>query len=425
MFGAFVLFSFCMSFFLRTVIGAFQEQVMTDLTLTSFEFSLLSTTLFLLIYGLMQLPVGIIVDNIGLKPALLIGSLCCTLSSIGFSYSDTFAFAMMNRMLMGFGASFGFICLLIAVHEWMPRRYIAIFIGISQFIGTLGPMAAAGPLDSLSESSNITWQFMFLSLGFVGAAITALIFFFVENNLEKAGSYSILHRPEPILVSLRRLFGKVQPWLIAVSSACLYFAIEYLSENEGRTFMMLKGFSLNTSSYMLTISWIGFAIACPLIGFLSDMLERRKAFLGICAIIGLIAISIIVYSTDKQYLQIAFFMLGISASGQCICFAMIAEHFKKQFVAIGFGLNNAMIMVISAINAPAIGLTLDQLHQGDASSHEIYQFVFGLLIIIGAVGVFINVFLIKETFCKSTTDFTVLKPTPSKALSADSTATNA
>ncbi|WP_367608019.1 hypothetical protein [Legionella sp. W05-934-2] len=43
--------------------------------------------------------------------------------------------------------SFGFICLLISVYDWLPRKNAALFIGLSQFIGTMGPMLAAGPLD--------------------------------------------------------------------------------------------------------------------------------------------------------------------------------------------------------------------------------------------------------------------------------------
>ena len=129
---------FLYEFFLRTVIGTYQHPLMHDLGLTSFQFSVLSTTIFLLIYGCMQIPAGLIVDNIGLKKSLLIGAVCCTVSSIGFAYADSYAVAIIYRMLMGFGASFGFICLLISVHDWMPHKYSAIFIGLSQFIGTLG-----------------------------------------------------------------------------------------------------------------------------------------------------------------------------------------------------------------------------------------------------------------------------------------------
>lgn len=202
---------FLYEFFLRTVMGTYQHSLMQDLNLTSFQFSLLSTTIFLLIYGIMQIPDGIIIDNIGLKKSLLIAAFCCTIASVVFSYSHSYFIAIPCRMLMGFGASFGFICLLISVHDWMPHKYSAIFIGLSQFIGTLGPMLAAGPLDSISGAKGLNWRFVFLCLGIIGVILTILIFFFVENNKEDAGKYVILHRSEKIYTSILRLFLKMQP----------------------------------------------------------------------------------------------------------------------------------------------------------------------------------------------------------------------
>ena len=406
---------FLYEFFLRTVIGTYQNPIMQNLELTSLQFSLLSTTIFFLIYGLMQIPAGLIVDHIGLKKSLLIGAFCCTISAIGFSYSNSYQAAISYRLLMGFGASFGFICLLISVRDWMPHKYSALFIGLSQFIGTLGPMAATGPLNSLSESMGITWRSIFLYLGAMGIVITALIFFFVENNKQKTNKFTILHKPEKIFTSLLRLFSRMQPWYIAIFSASLYFTLEYLSENEGRAFLGLKEISIYSASYMLTIAWIGYAIGCPLLGFLSDILQRRTGVMKLSAAIGLVAILMILYLSKKLHLQIAFFFLGLSASGQSIGFAIIAEQFKKKFIAVGFGLNNAVITTISAINAPLIGILLDNSQGGESTSLSNYLYVFNILIATALIALICAVFFIKETYCKSAVDFTTLTPKGGKS----------
>ncbi|MDC0348985.1 hypothetical protein OAN21_01060 [Alphaproteobacteria bacterium] len=54
-------------FLLRTVIGTFQHPIVHDLDLTSFQFSILSSTMYLFIYAAMQIPVGLLVDRLGLK----------------------------------------------------------------------------------------------------------------------------------------------------------------------------------------------------------------------------------------------------------------------------------------------------------------------------------------------------------------------
>ncbi|MBS0655772.1 MAG: MFS transporter [Verrucomicrobia bacterium] len=381
---------------------------MYDLGLTSFEFSLLSSALFLIVYGTMQIPVGLIVDNIGLKKSLFVGALVCSIAAFGLACSYSYPVAVFYRMLMGFGASFGFICLLMAVNDWIPRRYSAIFIGLSQFIGTLGPMIAAGPLHVLAESSDISWRNIFFVLGYIGLAVLALITIFVKNNKQHTERFVILRRPEKIKYSIMRLFSR-QPWYIAIVSAGLFFTIEYLSENEGRTFLSLKGCNVAFASYMVTLSWFGYALGCPILGLLSDLIQRRKSLLTLCALFGTLSIVTIVYSTNKNLLSISFFILGVSASGQTIGFAIMAEQFKKQFIALGFGLNNAVITIIAAINAPAIGFVLDYVKKEPQIALSEYQSVFTILIALALITFVISRFFIKETYCKSAMEFTLLK----------------
>lgn len=399
---------FLYEFFLRTVVGTFQSSITYDLGLTSFQFSLLSTTFFLLVYGFMQIPAGIILENIGLKRALLLAVSACTISTFGFAYASGYALAIFFRLLMGFGASFGFLCLLISVRDWMPHKYSGLFIGLSQFIGTLGPMVAAGPLDTLLHTTGVSWRLVFFYLAIIGCILTVLIFFYVENNKDTAGKFVVLHKPEKVSTLLKKLLSKWQPWYIGLLSAGLFFSIEYLSENEGRAFLLAKGISLTTAAYMLTLAWFGYAVGSPLLGALSDVLKRRKSVVVASALLSCISIAGIVYGTQQNILLASFFALGFSASGQGVCFAITAEYFKKQFTAVGFGLNNAILNTISAINAPLIGLLLDYTKKSEHNSLTEYVSVFSILVAISVVALFVAFFLIQETYCKSKVDFTYL-----------------
>lgn len=412
----FIVWILCASFFmyeflLRTVVGTFQSPITYDLQLNSFKFSIISTSAYLGIYGIMQLPVGIIVDSLGLKKSIVIGCIICAVSSIFFSLINTYYLAIPARMLMGFGSSFGFICLLVAVYDWFPKKYLALFIGLSQFIGTIGPMCAAGPLNSIAENANsATWRDIFFYLGLLGFLLTILLFLFVKNNNIKSGNYIILRKHENPKSRLRNLFFRKEPWLIAIYSACVYFSIEYLSENESKNFIMLKGYTSSFASYMTTLSWLGYAIGCPSVGFISDYIQRRKSVLLICSIILSLSLLGIYYSNTKLLSGISFFCLGIGASGQSVGFAFIAENFKKQYLAIGLSLNNAMITTISSINAPCIGLLLESYQKGHDIIASDYFIVFLVLFSVSLISVIISIFAIKENFCKSKIELTHLNP---------------
>lgn len=399
---------FLYEFLLRTVVGTFQHPIMYDLNLSSIEFSLLSSTIYLAIYALMQVPVGFIVDRIGLKKSLLLGCVVCALSSLGFAYSYGYFSAAFFRFLTGFGSAFGFICLLVSVYGWLPKKHIALLIGVSQFIGTMGPMIAAGPLEIVAEQGAIDWRVVFTSLGVFGFILSLFIALFVTNNHEKSGGFTVLKRPESILKSLKHISSKPQAWSIAFFSALVYFSLEYLSENEGKIFLVSKGFSPTFAAFMITTAWMGYAFGCPFLGWLSDYLNRRKPLLVLSAFSCTIGMTCIVYGTHPYVIAIAFFLLGFGASGQSTGLVMMSEQFKKPYLAASLSMNNAMLTMLSAINAPIIGGVLQFLKTTTVPQLSDYQVTFSGLAVVVSISIIIAIFLLKETYCKSVADFTIL-----------------
>jgi len=357
----------------------------------------------------MQIPVGILLEKLGLKKSLTIASLLCALSVFAFGATHALDSAFLFRVIMGLGSSFGFIGLLVAVYDWMPRQKIGLFIGLSQLIGTLGPMIAAGPLNDIANDSNIDWRFIFFGLGIIGIIISLLILALVKNNKDYTGTFQILKRPKPLLPTLRQLLSQSQVWFIALYSAAIYFTIEYLSENSGKTFLMLNGYSMKSASYMITIAWIGYAIGCPLLGYISDLTGKRKNMLSLSALISLLSAIIIIYYPANSYvLTTAFILLGAGAGGQSVGFAIMAEQCSEHSIAIGLGFNNALIGFLGAVNAPLIGWLIDKFSHGSSPTIAHYQQAFWVIISFMILALILSSFFIKETFCKSTKETTKL-----------------
>ena len=193
-------------FLLRTILGTFEHQLIIDLNLNVVTFAILSSTSYLIIYGLMQIPVGLLIDRFGLKAVLTFASFICSLSVFGFAIIHQFGSALSMRLLMGFGSSFGFICLLTAVYDWLPQKNIAFFIGISQLIGTMGPMLAAGPMSSLTNHAAVSWRQIFHILGCAGLVLTVAIFFIVRKNKQYRRTFQILKCPKPLSEKISLLY---------------------------------------------------------------------------------------------------------------------------------------------------------------------------------------------------------------------------
>lgn len=222
-------FFFLYEFFLRTFLGSLEPQIIKALNLNATTFSLIGSVYYLT-YGLMQIPVGIIVDKFGVKITMVFASAICGISALVFASADSFALGMAGRLIMGFGSSFAFICLLVIAREWFPKKNFGLFAGLSQFVGTLGPILAGGPLIAFLKAEGLDWRELITALGFLGFVITILSFIFVHGKKAEGGSQRLrLLMPKMDLkMQLGMLLRNKQAWLVAVYSALIYTAIATL-----------------------------------------------------------------------------------------------------------------------------------------------------------------------------------------------------
>jgi MFS family permease len=305
-------------------------------------------------------------------------------------------------MLSGLGSAFSFICLLVVVYEWLPRRYLALFIGLSQLVGTMGPILAAGPVNELAERGNIDWRLIFLYLGFCGLLLTFLILRFVKSMNVSPGGVHVLKVPQSMSQTIFYIFKQKQLWALALYCVSIYFTLEYLSENTGKEFLTKNGYSSSESSYFLTISWIGYAIGCPLLGLISDLSRKRKPVMFFASLLCIVSISLIIYATKIRMLVfIAFIVLGFAASGQSVGFALVSEHCRERYLASCFGFNNAAITTATSLISPMIGWLICFFSVSRVTSIFAYQKTFLTVIIFIALSLAASMLYIEETYCRS------------------------
>jgi len=161
---------------------------------------------------------------------------------------------------------------------------------------------------------------------------------------------------------------------------------------------------------MITLAWLGFAIGCPIAGFISDRIQRRKPVIIASALLSFIALVSIFYLPLNHYLiSIAFAVLGFGIGGHSVGIALIAEQCKKSYLALGLGLNNAMTMTFTALMSPFVGSLFTRYPH--PTSLFTYQKVFSVMTLLVFIGLLLSIFCIKETFGKSARENTSLLPT--------------
>jgi len=409
--GIAVLF-FLYEFFLRVFIGTLADQIIPALGLTAATFSLIGAG-YHVTYGLMQIPVGLLVDRFGVKWILAFAVLTCSLSVFLFSMSNGVVSALLSRLLMGFGSSFAFVCLLMIISTWFNRKNFAFIVGLSQFIATLGPLLAGGPLVNLLVQSNGNWRLLLNKIGLAGLVLFVSVLLVVKSNANRSFDKLVILKPRiSISAILRQLVTSSQVWFIAFYSAAVYVPISVLGGIWGTSYLESHHLSQIQSASIISTNWLGYAVGCVGLGLFSDKSKRRKSTFIFCSLIGFVSIMGIVYTPINPIwiYHFLFFGLGIAASGQNIGFAAMAEH-VTQSRASSMGLNNAFIVLLNAVVQLTIGVIISLVNSkgGNPSTHD-FLIGFAVLPILYLSAFIISVFLISETYCKPRKEMIILKP---------------
>lgn len=406
---------FLYEFFLRTVLASVQTPVMESLHLNAETFSILGSCYYLT-YGLMQIPVGVIVDRIGVKLTMAFATAVCAGSALLFAASQDFWMGLSARMLMGFGSSFAFITLLVIVREWFPRKYFGFFAGLSQFVGTLGPILAGGPLVALLDDANMTWRTIIAATGFIGFGLTLLSLLFVRGKKPDNPDALLLLPPK---VSLKEqiltLLSNRQAWFVALYSALIYTAIATLGAMWGENVLEAKGLSSKLAGDAASVLWIGYAIGCPITGLISDCLKRRKIVLVGLAVMAFAATASLQFFQSGGFLLFGtiFFFIGFSGGAQNVGFAMIVEKVSERLSATSMGLNNGLMLLFDTANPIIFGF-LVTLTLKDKSTTvfdaENFRYALTYIPVLCLIALLVSLICLKETYCKSQQEVLIVDP---------------
>jgi len=414
---AIAAFFFLYEFFLRTFLGSLEPQIMKSLQLNATTFSIIGSCYYLT-YGLMQIPVGMVVDRFGVKATMVLASIVCGISALLFGAAQGFGMALAARMIMGFGSSFAFIALLVIAREWFPRKNFGLFAGISQLIGTIGPILAGGPLIIFLKNEGLDWRELVSSLGGVGFGIAVMSFLFVRlPKAGRAGHFRVLQAPFSLKEQIRLLLTNGQAWLVATYSALIYTAIATLGAIWGTRVLIAKGLDQEHAGDAVSILWVGYALGCPIAGFISDQIKRRQAVMVALGLLATLATAALWLSGDDSFAFFAmlFFVIGLSGGAQNVGFATIVEKVNERLSATSMGLNNGLMLLFDTVNPIIFGLlvtlTLQDKNSDDFTSKN-FDWALAYLPALCLIATAISFFLIRETYCKPQKGVTLVGQTP-------------
>ena len=182
--SAVVLVSICagiyvVSQFLRNSIGVIAPDLAREVAISASQIGLLSS-LFFLVFGAAQVPLGIAIDRFGPRACILGSVSLAVAGSLLFAMVATFPALLVARILMGLGCAALLVAPVTLYARWFRPEQFATLLGIHMAVGNLGTLIATAPLARATEA--IGWRLPFVVIAGVVAVGAVLVALFVRDD---------------------------------------------------------------------------------------------------------------------------------------------------------------------------------------------------------------------------------------------------
>lgn len=396
-------FFFLYAFIQRVSPSVMTEDLMQEFSISAAGVGVLSSMYFYT-YASMQLPVGMLVDRFGPRKLMAVAALICVAASLWFASSTTLFTASVSRAMIGGAVAFPFVCTLaIAATFFHPKRF-AMLTGLLLAIGMVGAIAGQAPLRLLIEITH--WRTTYHLLAAIALVLAVLLFIVVPRRPEKTVSEP--RKDSSMFKGFSAVCSNRQSWWSAgvgfgLTTVMLAFAglwaVPWLSST--------RGFSATQSGAVASSLFLGMMIGSPVMGYVSDAVQKRRPILLGGSIICFITIGFIIYGNSQSAagLSALFFIYGLGASCMVTCFGLTREWNKPENSATALGLVNMCVVGSGAVMQPMIGWLLDLSWDGTLSNNTRsydatdYQIALSSLLFTTGFAV-ICATLVKETHCQ-------------------------
>jgi MFS family permease len=300
-------------------------------------------------YSSMSLVAGATLDHFGAKLSIPLGVLVLGIGCLLFSVPTVLA-GDTGRLLQGTGSAFAFTGAVYLASRGFPARYLATAIGVTQCFGMLGGSAGqflVGPMIEHGLSIHIVW----VGLGAIILANALLLY--IATPKEQLGSQAQKDGLRSLLQPYKVVFSNPQSYLCG-AVAGLLFAPTTIGDMIWGVAGFQKDLQLSYHNAVATASMVplGWVVGCPLLGWLSDRVGRRKPVIIGSAAIMILAAAQIAFRAIPIPLKIGMFIFGIASGAAMIPYSVIKEVNPDNVKGSATGAINFLVFGITAFMGP-------------------------------------------------------------------------
>lgn len=330
------------------------------------------TMLQLLVYAVMQVPVGLLLDRYGSRSVMLGGLVLLTVGQTGFALASTYPTALLARGLVGVGDAMTFICVLRLVSSWFPRRRIPLVTQLTATAGQLGAVVAAIPMTW--ALAHLGWTRAYLLAAAVGLVLAVALLVVLHDTPDGRN-----------LRGQRLSLGVVRQSLAASwahPGTRLGFWMHFSTQFSATTVTLLWGYPFfvrgegqgsAAAGLLLTLMVLTMMVSGPALGVLVGARPWHRSTMVLWIVSAIVAVWTLVLAWPGQapygVLVLLVVVTGIGGPASAIGFDVGRTSNPVSRLGSATGIINQGGFYASLVLVVAIGLVLDWRTPGTSTAY--------------------------------------------------------
>jgi MFS family permease len=345
-------------------------------------------------YSPFSLVAGAAMDRLGPRRVVPLGAAAVGVGALLFAFGGS-GVASLGRLLQGAGGVFALVGAVYIASTSFPASRAATLIGATQMFGMAGGSAGqflVGPMIA----AGVPWNRFWSAMGVAGLVIAVLLFALLPreekpdaggNWLRSAGRAMglVMRNPQSILCGV--IAGLL---FIPTTIFDMVWGVRYLQD--------AHGFEYGAAVIRSATVPLGWIIGCPLLGFVSDRLGRRKPVIAAGALGLLVCLGWILYGpADVLPPYVLGVVTGVASGAAMLPYTVIKEANPPAVSGTATGVVNFLNFTFSALLGPVFaGLLRDAAGGADSMTLGHYQAAFLPLLYGVGLAIVLTLFL-RET----------------------------
>lgn len=398
----------------RTSLGVAGVDAMDRFSMSASTLALFSS-LQVGVYGLAQVPIGLVLDRWGPRRLLGVGAVLVASAQIGMALATSVPAALAVRVLLGIGDATAFVSVLRLLPNWFPSRRIPLFTQLTSILGMLGQIVSAVPFMAVLH--HFGWGTAFSVMAGLGGAAALAVFALVrdaptQETAEEPGA-RLVGEGEHVQDSPGETVAMTLSHVVRSPWSWLGFFTHWSGAGPAMTFTLLWGVPFMTlgmgmttaqASAVLVASTVVNIAVGPLVGQLTARRPRgRVPGVVLTAVVTGAAWALVLLPGDPPPTWPAWVLaavLAVSGVSSSIGFDFVRQGSEPGRLGTAIGGTNMGGFLCTLIGVQAIGWMLDRSSAGQSyawSDFRVALALQGITWVVGLVGVLVSSHLVTRS----------------------------